>query len=227
MPLRKVTDMEDAWMELVFSSNALGLDGLTKDLVTGVEPHFVTWEDVGKKHRLVLRGELHAQAVFGDVNYRADAGVIDFSKDIERAAGNQDSPRFKRYFVMAPSRLVRGALGAMAERIKGWIEGIKLEPEPAVKAHAGPLDKLADEAQATINGVATAEGATTTFRRRVVEDFLDEVDAFRMDLQGELQKRAAKHKLGPEWVAKFFRPARRRARRGPADEDGDETPPAK
>jgi len=47
------------------------------------------------------------------------------------------------------------------------------------------------------------------------------------DLQGELQKRASKHKLDDRWVAKFFRPAKRRARPEPADKDGDETPPAK
>ncbi|MBI5479043.1 MAG: hypothetical protein HY906_09315, partial [Deltaproteobacteria bacterium] len=56
-----------------------------------------------------------------------------------------------------------------------------------------------------------ARGAAADLRAKVVDDYLADVDAFRMDLEGELQKRAAAKGHDREWVAKFFRPARERA----------------
>jgi hypothetical protein len=226
MAPRQLKTLDEIFDELVFHEIALSLDPLTKDLSPTVEPLLGRWEEVGQERRKTLRELLRTQAVFSDVNYRADAGVTDFSWDLERAAGNQQSPRFKRYFPLAPSRLVRRALGAMAHRMLGWVAGIKTEPEAEVSRHASVIEALAKEALAAAEALAMAFGARATTRARVVDDYLAEVNAFRMDLQGELQKRAAadpQAHLGAEWVAKFFKPA---SRHEPAAVDEPESPPA-
>ena len=226
MAPRQLKTLDEIFDELVFHEIALSLDPLTRDLSPTVAPLLGRWEEVGQERRKSLRELLRTQAVWSDVNFRADAGVTDFSWDLERAAGNQQSPRFKRYFNLAPSRLVRRALGTMAHRMLGWVAGIKTEPEPEVSRHAPLLEALAKEALATAEALALAYGARAATRARVVDDYVAEVNAFRMDLQGELQKRAAadpQKRLSAEWVAKFFKPA---SRHEPAAAPEPEAPPA-
>lgn len=205
---RKLATLEETWEELVFTQNALELDPSTRDLAPTVEPLLGRWEDAAKTRRQARRAVLKAQAGFSDMNYRADHGVLELAADLEHTDRNRDRTRYNRYFAMAPSRLVRRALGSMITRMKGWIPGLRAEPEPAISRHADILEKLANEADGIINVLATARGAASDVRVKVVEDFLADVDAFRMDLHGELVKRAAANRRGREFVAKFFRPAR-------------------
>lgn len=222
--IRRITTTGQAWEELVFHQNALGLDPLTRDLAGTPEPLITRCGEVEHALREAVRVVLRSQAVFGDVNFRADAGVNDFAWDLEKVAGKQSAALFRRYFAVAPSRLVRRALGAMAARMKIWVPMLRTEPDASLSRHAATIDGLADEAQAAANGIASARGAKAEVEARVEDDYLDDVNAFRLDLRGELLKRAAANGKTSAWVDKFFRPAPPR-KPAETDEPGEPTPP--
>ena len=219
MTPRKIKYLNNAWEELIYHQDALLLDPLTSDLALTVDLYLARWEEVSGLRRQVRRDMLRAQAIFANTNYRADKGVLDFIWDFKHA--DREGTRLKNYLTLAPSRFIRRALGAMAVRIKAWIPRILLEPEDSVKRHAPILEALSNEATAAVEGLAMAKGKITTTRVQVVDDFLDDVNAFRLDLQGELQKRAAANGLDGEWIKMFFRPAE-----SGQDESNDEAPEA-
>lgn len=227
MAPRRITTLDNAWDELVFTEIALSIDPETKDLVPTIEPLLARLEEVERARRSSWRGMLRAQAVFSDANFRADKGVNDFAWDLERAAGSQKDKQFKRYFIIAPSLLAKRALFSMATRVLGWIDGIKMEKEPEVSRHAPILESLARRALEAVEGVSKARGAAADTRTKVVDDFLMEVDAFRMDLAGELMKRAAASKSGAGWAGKFFKaPSRRRGSPQEEEPEGPSASPA-
>lgn len=222
MGLRKIYSFNELWEELVYHQDALHLDPLTADLEESVDPYLARWEEVSGVRRQAQRELLRAQAIFGDTNYRADQGVLDFVWDLRHA--DRDGTRLKTYLTLAPSRFVRRALGSMAVRVKGWVARVRLEPEEQVKRHAPLLEALANEATGAVEGLAKAQGHLAATRAQVVDDFIDDVNAFRLDLHGELQKRAAANGKKAEWVDKFFRPSDRRRRKDEEEEEVEETP---
>jgi hypothetical protein len=216
---RQILTLPESWEELAFQQDALVLDTATADLAPSIDPLLVRWSEVDAAQRDARRDALRSQVVLSDANYRLDAEVNDFAWDLERAAGGQDRPRFRRYFTVAPSVFVRRALAEETLVVRSWLDGIRSEPEPEVQRHAARLEAAVSAVDAATAGRATAKGAKADTSLKVVQTFLAEVNAFRMGLHGELLKRASASGLGRDWLAKFLRPSPRRP-----DDAGDESP---
>jgi hypothetical protein len=209
---RQITNIEEAWDELVYHEDALSLDPLTADLAPTVAPLLVDRGEVVQQKQDARRQVLRAQAVYNNVNYRADKGVTDFAWSI-RSVDQNKKTRLQRYFKIAPSKMVQRALAFMAKTMKSWIGGIAAEPEAEIQRHAPILDGLADEASNAVVGVAQAKGGVKDVDSQAVKSYLDRVNAYRLKLQGQLQQRASDNGLNAEWVDKFFKPSATRTKK--------------
>jgi hypothetical protein len=146
-------------------------------------------------------------------NFDLDAGVGHFRNVLAvKRGGRPGQELFDRFFRnKAPHEVIRLALRPELALVGPWVASLKADADIDLSAQGMALGKLVD---AGVDAVAVQDRALQAmrdFRAGPRLRIFEEVNAARQSVHGEISK------LGQpkEWVASFFRPARRR-RENPA-----------
>src|SRR3954462_3230110 len=93
--------------ELEYIEAALSADKDTEDLAKPFHDEIVGWDVIFKKERTGRRNVVRADAVVGVRNAQVDTGTVKFGASaLAEAGGDRTSPKFRRYFPVAPSQFV-------------------------------------------------------------------------------------------------------------------------
>ncbi|MBL8936772.1 MAG: hypothetical protein JNM69_19590, partial [Archangium sp.] len=117
---------------------------------------------------------------------------------------NRDTPRFKLYFKKAPSEGVRLALGAQIGASQSWPSALAAESEPSLKALATDFTNALAAGKAALDARAAAQIATATHRARELVPFVDDLNAARQSVYGQLTTIAGQTRKPRGWAESFF-----------------------
>jgi hypothetical protein len=127
----------------------------------------------------------------------------------------RDSARFKLYFRDAPNMVIRLGLASQLDVVKGWPTALGGETDASLQSLAAGFTTVIAAGTAAIEARAQAVLATATHRAREIVPFVDDLNAARQSLFGELTRLAA-GKRPRGWPERFFR----------ATPERDDPPPA-
>ena len=151
-----------------------------------------------------------AQAVVDFVNYRLDETVADFTRDFDRILhGDRRNPRWTRYFGSStPSVIRRMGLKNEVERIASWSESLQSEAEPELKSYGTRFAEIMADGRKALETRARAATARADHRVREIVSFIDDVNALRLGLYGELLSRTGRDRRHDRtWPGEFFQTA--------------------
>jgi hypothetical protein len=118
--------------------------------------------------------------------------------------GNTESPRYKRYFSMAPWLFIRMGLESEISRVCGWIDSLAGEPEQSLKDLGTTLAKHIAQGEAALEQRRKAASTRTDHRVRSITSLIEEVNTARTALYGNLASKAASAGLPSDWPTRFF-----------------------
>lgn len=183
------------------------------------------WEQSSANRRLKWREEIRAQAQVDRVDAKLDRAVGSVADDLLFAVDkDRTSPRFKRYFPVATSQIIRLGLEAELKRVRTWPDALEAEPDRSLKEHSKPLGKLITEGDEAIAARTTAFGDTANHRIHEIVPFVDDLNATRLSVWTALLLLAQKHKLGKAWPDEFFRKTTRAGARAEGEPEPSPEP---
>ncbi len=215
--LRDSESLDSIADELLFTESRLKSDELVKDLAASMTELMAQVDQVRSGQIAASRAEVTAQAAVA----AADDQLDDWIRGLDRALrdvlrGNAESPRYRRYFSAAPWTFVRLGLESEISRVRGWVESLAGEPEPALKDLGVSLAKLIAQGEAALEQRRKAASTRSDHRVRSITSIIEEVNMARGALYGDLARKAADAGLPLDWPTRFFR----RASRAKDDSEG-------
>lgn len=198
--------LDELWSELLYSEVRAASNAHAQDLA----PHFAglvkRTEETLLGQRKAWRAEIGAQAAVDAADDALDDNVGALASSLLRVAQeDRGSPRFVRYFPKAPSAVVRLGLESELDRVRGWPDSLKGEAEKELKALAKPFAQNVTDGETALRARDRAAGARADHRVREIVRLVDDANAVRQSICGELMQRAVEHRLPSDWAARFFR----------------------
>jgi hypothetical protein len=218
--------LDRVWSELVYTEARLTKDKRTVDLADSIAKLVARCEQTQLSQRAVWRAEIVAQAGVDYADELLDETVDEVSHNLLHIERDRTSPRYRRYFREASSAIIRLGLEAEVDRVRAWPASLSTEPEkPLQKVGSRLADdiKAGDEA---LKERRDAVAATADHRVREIVRLIEDCNAARRSLLGELITRGESNKLPAEWATGFFRKSTRTAKKKPVAEL-PEAPPLK
>ena len=218
--LRDSEPLESYGEELLFTEARLKSDEAAKEFAAPITELLAKVDLVRTDRGGAWREEIAAQAAVSSADYLLDDWIRSFDRSLKDVVnGNVQSPRYRRYFSSAPWTFVRLGLENEISRVRGWIDLLASEPEPALKTLAVSLAKVIAVGDAALVQRRRAVNSRSDHRVRSIASLVEEINATRTALYGNLAKKALAANLSNDWPGRFFR----RSSRG-RDDDLTPTP---
>lgn len=214
--------LESVWDDMVFTEARLKVEQEARDFVAPVASLIARLDDARKGQATVRRDEVAAHAAVA----AADDALDDCVRAIDRALsdaehGNRQSARYKRYFTSTPSTFTRLGLESELSRVRGWVASLAGEPEQSLKDLGTRLDTIIKQGDTVLEQRRQAVAARSDHGVRTVTPLIEDINAARGSLYGNLAERGRKARLPPDWPSRFFR----RSSRAPRVEEVTTPPP--
>ncbi len=208
------TGMESLRTELAYTEARLLKDKNAADLA----PVFKTLQDrqakVAEGQRAAWREETIAEAGVDYADDTLDDRTIEVSEALLTVVKrNRESPRYTRYFKTPPNAVVRLGLESQLEAVAVWPDSLKGEAEDPVKEQGGLLEKDITDGRAAIEERNKAMAKRADHRVREIVRLVDDVNAARLSVYGQLVTRVDERKLPRTWPDRFFRQEQRARRK--------------
>jgi len=206
--------------ELVYTRARLEADADARDLAPRIQDLIGRWQGVRQGQLDGWDAELVAQAQVDAVDYALDGAVEELATNLDTAVRrDRQSPRWKRYFGSdTPGAIRHLGLASETSRVSGWIDSLKSESEPELRQCGQHLAQLVTEAGRALEARQKAATVRADHRAREIMTLVDDLNALRLSLYGELITRVGKTSRDRSWPAEFFyhAPRARRATTTPA-----------
>ncbi len=199
------SSIEGIWEEMVYTEARLGGDANASDLAGPMAATIAEIDELHRGQRAAWREEIRAQAVMDGLNDQLDDLVVDFADTLAFTVRDRKSPRFTRYFAKTPYNIVRLALPAEIEMVRGWPASLATEPEAALKDFAPRFSAIIGQSGGAGEARIKAAAARADHRVRAIETLIAKVNGQRNTLYATLLQRAEERKLGKYWPDAFFR----------------------
>ena len=220
--IRDTESLDSIWDELVFTEARLLGDEQAKSFAPTITDLLTRLEQVSGGQLGLRRESVTAQAQVDAVDDQLDDWV--HALDIALwniVAQDAKSPRYRRYFSVSPSSIIRLGLESELARVRPWADSLATEPEVALQQLGAQLQKLAADGDAALKRRTQAATSRTDHRVRSITTLIDDINGARLSLFGALLQKATELHLPPDWPNRFFRRISHSPRVQPAP-----TPPA-
>lgn len=224
MPMRTLSDdepMDLIWDEVVFTEARLKGDELTRELAPMVSGLIERLDAARAGQLRARRDEVTAHAAVAAADNQLDDWVRAFDRKLaDVVQGDRQSARYRRYFANAPWTYIRMGLESELSQVRGWGASLASEPEQSLKELGTRLAALITAGDAALEGRRAAMAARSDHRARVITSLVDDINAARGSLYGNLATKAAQAGLSSDWPSRFFKHAIRAPK-------ADDAPPPK
>ncbi|MER2562074.1 MAG: hypothetical protein ABTQ32_15215 [Myxococcaceae bacterium] len=218
MPIRTITasaSLDACWQEHTFTTAMLS-DPDAASLAAHVAFVDARLETLGTGQKSKWRDEIIADAKVAQADRALDVLTTRLSSELLHLDGpNRETPRFKLYFKKAPSLVTKLALGAQLEVCQKWPETLTTESEPVLQALATEFKKALALGKAALEQREAAQVATAVHRAREILPFIDDFNAARQTVYGQLSAIAGQTRKPRGWAESFFRVAEAEPPTGP------------
>ena len=113
------------------------------------------------------------------------------------------SPRYRRYFANAPWTYIRMGLESELSRVRGWVGSLDGEPEASLKEHGQKLTALIANGDAALEQRRKAVSSRSDHRVRSITSLIEDINAARGALFGNLASKAAQAHLPIDWPGAY------------------------
>ena len=204
--IRPEISLETLWDECVHTESML----LSFDDTSGLAPHFTQFiariEEVESGQRDARRKVIRTNARVASLNLKLDPLTIEIDTTFTGLLGKDPNhPRRRRYFKSRPSEVVHLGLGSQIEVMRDWPASLATEPEPVLQNLAPRLLPLIEQGEEAIKARAAANAERSDHRVREILTLIEDANALRRSVYGDLTKFAANNKLDKNWPRAFFR----------------------
>ncbi|MBM4783169.1 MAG: hypothetical protein GQE15_36295 [Archangiaceae bacterium] len=210
MPIRTITttaSLDACWREHTFTTAMLS-DPDTASLASHFGFVDARIESLGAGQRAKWRDEVIADARVAQADRALDLLTNKLSSELLHLDGqNRDTPRFKLYFKKSPSLVTKLALAAQLEVCQNWPATLTTEPEASLKALATEFTNVIALGKGALQGREAAQVATAVHRAREILPFIDDFNAARQTVYGQLSSIAGQTRKPRGWAESFFRVA--------------------
>lgn len=208
--------MESLRTELVYTEARLLKDKNAADLAPAFKALQERQAKVAEGQRAAWREETIAEAGVDYADDTLDDRTIEVSEALLTALKrDRTSPRYTRYFKTPPNAVVRLGLESQLEAVAVWPESLKGEAEDPVKEQGTLLEKDITDGRAAIAERNNAMAKRADHRVREIVRLVDDVNAARLSVYGQLVTRVEERKLPRTWPDRFFRQEQRTRRKTP------------
>jgi len=209
MPIRTIRDSESTetiWEELVFTEARLLGDEQAKVFAPIISTLLGQVEQLHGGQLGVRREITTAQAQVDAVDDQLDDWVRALDTTL-RSVVKQDgqSPRYRRYFPVKPSAIIRLGLENELARVRSWAGSLATEPEADLQQLGAELGKLMLAGDAALERRRQAASARSDHRVRSLTTLIDDINGARLSLYGQLILKATELELPADWPNRFFR----------------------
>ena len=203
--LTQELSLDSTWADLTFTEARLLGDANAKELAPAFTELRQRVEIVRSGQRDIWRDEVVAQAA---VN-AADDALDDCVHDLDVAlmhivSGDTTAPRYRRYFPVAPSSIIRMGLESELGRVRAWVDSLMSESEEALKALGARLHTVVALGGAALESRRKAGAQRSDHRVRSIAVLIDDINNARLSLYGTLARKAAELRLPRNWPDRFF-----------------------
>ena len=210
MSLRRIRydeSMDGLWDELVYTRARLEAEARASDLASAVRDALSRVGETRQNQLQHWETEIVAQAMVDGVDYDLDGIVGDIGINLERlSCKDRKHPRWTRYFgTDAPSSVRRLGLASEVRRVRGWASSLKSEPEAELKELGRRLQDTLARADEALALRERAAAARADHRAREIMTLVDDINALRLSVYGELISRVGRIGQDPSWPDQFFR----------------------
>lgn len=204
--LRANDSLDSIWEDLVFTEARLSGDERTKDLAAAISELIARLDQVRGGQLGVWRQEVAAQAAVAAVDDQLD----DWVRALDTAllavvAQDTQSPRYRRYFSISPSAIIRLRLERELTRVRAWADSLSTEPEPALQQLGAQLRTLVVLGDQALEQRRKATTSRADHRVRTITSLISDMNGVRMSIYSALTKKAADLRLPQDWANRFFR----------------------
>lgn len=208
MPIRTISttsSFDACWREVTYSNAMLVADPQTASLAAAFTPFETRIEALRVTQRGRWRDELVADAHVASADRALDALTTKLSGELIHLEPNRESARYKLYFKKSPSLVVKLGLASQLEAAQSWPTALASEQAPSLQALAAQFTAAFAAGKAALAAREAAELATATHRVREILPFIDDLNAARQSVYGELSKLAGQLRKPRGWAESFFR----------------------
>lgn len=214
--------LDSTWADLTFTEARLLGDANAKELV----PSFTQLRQAVERARNgqldSWREEVFAQAAVDTADDALDDCVHDVDVALKHIlSGDTTSPRYRRYFPVSPSLIIRMGLESELGRVRSWPDSLSSESEADLKELGTRLRALVSQGDAALEGRRKAAAQRNDHRVRSITSLIDDINNARLSLYGTLARKAAELRLPRNWPDRFFQRSSRTAKA-----EAQPTPPA-
>ncbi len=207
MPIQTLSEdatLEYHYEELVYAEARLKADPQTRKLAAAMAPLFKRCDALMAARRTFSRDAVTAQAAIDTQDDHLDDLTNELARSLSNAGTGRDA-RFKLYFKRAPSEVVRFGLESQLDYMKGWPAMLAKETEPALKKAGTGLSAFIKNTAPIVEARRTAADERSAWRVRELLRFVEDHNAVRRSLHGQLTTLGADKRLGRDWPDRFFR----------------------
>lgn len=197
----KLTSLED---ELSYMLARLEADPDAADLAPVVAELLERIEGQVQKQRRMWRAEIVAQARVDAANEQLDRTTNEFVRAADHVIGDRRSPRFVRYFPVAPNLVIRKGLESQIQTCRGWPDALRGEPEDILQGFAARFEEAFAAGDAALELRRKAAGARADHRLRELLPLIDDLNNARRSLDGVLRQRGVERNKPRDWAMGFF-----------------------
>jgi hypothetical protein len=193
--------------DLTFSHARTLADPAARDLAPPFETFIARVEAFHFDQRALWRTQTRAEAVVAYQDSQLDDLVQVFAKTLELTLGQgyKANPRWKHYFPVAPNVIIRMSLKTELEKIATWPADLQAESAPAIKAFSQKFTEVMASGKAAVEANSAAVNATGLHRLNTIVPMIDDINAARNSVYGQLTQRAAEQHFPDKWADRFFR----------------------
>jgi hypothetical protein len=222
--IRDSESLDSVAEELLFTSSRLDSDEHGKEFAPAVTTLIAQVDLVRTGQVGASRDEVAAQAAVSAADDLLDDWIQSFSRTLnDIVRGDTQSPLYKRYFTAAPWTFIRMGLESEISRVRGWVDSLASESNPSLKDLSARLATLIAQGEAALDRRRKAASARSDHRVRSITSLIEEVNATRAALYGQLATKATETGLPLDWPGRFFRKSGR-ARTQPSHPSDNSNP---
>jgi hypothetical protein len=209
MAIRKISYRESLdviWNEIIYTRARLEADSKTKDLAGALRDMVGRLFEVKQGQYHAWEGETVAQAQIDTLDFQLDEIVEEMAHFLDRIVRrDHQHPRWTRYLGRDnPFAIRRLGLASEIQRMGNWVESLKSESEPELKAIGTRLEQVITAGKDALNARERAAATRADHRARQIMTLVDDINALRLSIYGELISRTGQHHLPRTWPEEFF-----------------------
>ncbi len=200
------------------TSALLGSYPFLSELSAQFDALYEGWNTLFEEELALLRRQRAAEASVIAVDEALDFLCAAIAATIlAESGGDRKTVTYQRYFGTArPSQLKRPVLGNQLDVMRSWIPSLSAaDSSAALREYGQQLAERVVEADAAVIALAEAEREQADFEIGVRKRFIDDLNATRMRIHGqlaELAHRSTEFKLSRDFARRFFLRGRSSAR---------------